>query len=204
MIQTLLHLQLPCQSLSDFYCMFPSSAQCEHTINGLMIPSSWVFVVDNWNTHRSETLVRYVAHREGIDEKAMGRKGKSGILKTMATRKAFLSDRSHRIRSVYLPKNTSWLSQMRSCSRHRGTPRRSARQLHIVGGPEAAVAGLHRLLQLDLYRPCRFHSARRQTAALAQAAASVLRPPRMSSRPWRTTTWHTDCMLDDSSQTRQH
>jgi hypothetical protein len=72
----------------------------------------WVFVVDNLNTHCSETLVRYVASREGIDEETLGRKGKSGILKTMVTRKAFLSDRLHRIRFVYLPKHTSWLNQI--------------------------------------------------------------------------------------------
>ena len=56
--------------------------------------------------------MRYVAQQEGIDESTLGRKGKSGILKSMATRQAFLSDRSHRIRFVYLPKNTSWLNQV--------------------------------------------------------------------------------------------
>ncbi len=74
--------------------------------------ASWVFVVDNLNTHCSESLVRYVARLEGIDEKTLGQKGKSGILKSMATRQAFLSDRRHRIRFVYLPKHTSWLNQI--------------------------------------------------------------------------------------------
>jgi len=72
----------------------------------------WVFVADNLNTHCSEMLVRYVARKEGIDENTLGRKGKSEILKSMATRQAFLSDRSHRIRFVYLPKHTSWLNQI--------------------------------------------------------------------------------------------
>ena len=72
----------------------------------------WVFVVDNLNTHCSESLVRYVARLEGIDESTLGQKGKSGILKSMATRQAFLSDRNHRIRFVYLPKHTSWLNQI--------------------------------------------------------------------------------------------
>jgi hypothetical protein len=57
-------------------------------------------------------LVRYVARLEGIDESTLGEKGKSGILKSVATRQAFLSDRSHRIRFVYLPKHTSWLNQI--------------------------------------------------------------------------------------------
>jgi len=74
--------------------------------------AGWVFVVDNLNTHCSETLVGYVARLEGIDQSTLGRKGKSGILKSMATRQAFLSDRSHRIRFVYLPKHTSWLNQI--------------------------------------------------------------------------------------------
>ena len=74
--------------------------------------AGWVFVVDNLNTHCSESLVRYVARLEGIDESTLGKKGKSGILKSMATRQAFLSDRSHRIRFVYLPKHTSWLNQI--------------------------------------------------------------------------------------------
>ena len=74
--------------------------------------AGWVFVVDNLNTHCSESLVRYVAQLEEIDESTLGQKGKSGILKSMASRQAFLSGRNHRIRFVYLPKHTSWLNQI--------------------------------------------------------------------------------------------
>jgi len=74
--------------------------------------AGWVFVLDNLNTHCSESLVRYVARLEGIDESTLGQKDKSGTLKSMATRQAFLSDRSHRVRFVYLPKHTSWLNQI--------------------------------------------------------------------------------------------
>jgi transposase len=74
--------------------------------------AGWVFVVDNLNTHCSESLVRYVARLEGIEENTLGRKDKCGILKSMSSRQAFLSDRNHRIRFVYLPKHSSWLNQI--------------------------------------------------------------------------------------------
>ena len=72
--------------------------------------ASWVFVVDNLNIHCSETLVNWVAKVCGIEEK-LGKKGVLGILKSVASRQAFLSDRSHRIRFVYTPKHSSWLNQ---------------------------------------------------------------------------------------------
>ena len=71
-----------------------------------------MFVVDNLNTHSSESLVRYVARLEGIDEDTLGKKNRRGILKSGASRQAFLSTSSHRIRFVYLPKHTSWLNQI--------------------------------------------------------------------------------------------
>ena len=72
----------------------------------------WVFIVDNLNTHCSESLVRYIARLEKIDENTLGKKGKCEVLKSMASRQAFLTQRSHRIRFVYLPKHTSWLNQI--------------------------------------------------------------------------------------------
>ena len=74
----------------------------------------WIFIVDQLNTHKSEGLVELVIERCGlnIDEDTLGLKGKSGILKSMATRKAFLEDEGHRIRFVYTPKHTSWLNQV--------------------------------------------------------------------------------------------
>jgi len=74
--------------------------------------AGWVFVVDRLNIHCSESLVRYVARPEGIPEATLGKKRRSGILKSMATRIEFLSDKSHRVRFVYIPKHTSWLNQI--------------------------------------------------------------------------------------------
>ena len=70
--------------------------------------AGWIFVADNLTTHCSESLVRYVARPCGIAED-LGKKGRRGVLKSVATRKAFLTDPGHRIRFVYVPKHTSWL-----------------------------------------------------------------------------------------------
>ena len=74
--------------------------------------AGWVFVMDNLNVHCSESLVRYVARCEGMDESTLGIKGTSGILQSMATRQAFLMERAHRVRFVYTPKHSSWLNQI--------------------------------------------------------------------------------------------
>jgi transposase len=71
-----------------------------------------IFVTDNLNTHKSESLVRLVARLEGIDEAGLGAKRKSGILNNMESRAAFLTDDSHRIVFVYTPKHCSWLNQI--------------------------------------------------------------------------------------------
>lgn len=73
--------------------------------------AGWVFIVDQLNTHKSATLVHLVANQSEI-QIILGVKGKSGILKSMQTRAAFLSDPTHRIRFVYIPKHTSWLNQI--------------------------------------------------------------------------------------------
>ena len=71
----------------------------------------WIFVLDNLNTHQSASLVRWVAQQCHLTED-LGVKERRGILKSMASRAAFLADPAHRIRLVYVPKHTSWLNQI--------------------------------------------------------------------------------------------
>ncbi len=69
------------------------------------------FVVDQLNTHKSESLVRFVADYCGID-KDLGIKGNSGILKSMNTREHFLASPGKKIIFHYTPKHASWLNQI--------------------------------------------------------------------------------------------
>ena len=72
---------------------------------------TWIFIVDQLNTHKSEALVRLVADACDLAVD-LGVKGKAGLLKSMETRAAFLQDPTHRIRFVYTPVHTSWLNQV--------------------------------------------------------------------------------------------
>lgn len=73
--------------------------------------AEWVFVSDQLNTHKSESLVRLVADRIGFRGE-LGVKERTGILRSLASREAFLTDHSHRIRFAYTPKHCSWLNQI--------------------------------------------------------------------------------------------
>jgi hypothetical protein len=71
-----------------------------------------VLILDQLNTHMSESMVKLVAEYEGIDLTDLGIKGKTGILKNKASRKAFLSNPNHQIQFIYTPKHCSWLNQI--------------------------------------------------------------------------------------------
>lgn len=94
----------PTRSEADF---------AQHVEQTVAMDSSagWLFIVDNLTTHCSETLVRWVAKLEGF-EGDLGKKGSSGILENVETRRSFLIDEAHRVRFVYTPKHCSWLNQI--------------------------------------------------------------------------------------------
>jgi transposase len=74
--------------------------------------TKWHLMLDNLNIHQSESLVRWVAEREGIDQENMGIKGKNGILRSMESRAAFLHDPAHQVVFYYTPKHASWMNQV--------------------------------------------------------------------------------------------
>jgi hypothetical protein len=86
-------------------------AHVRRTVESDPTATRWHFVVDNLNTHMSESLVRYVAEVSGITED-LGDKEKRGILRSMVSRAAFLSDPTHTVVFHYTPKHASWLNQV--------------------------------------------------------------------------------------------
>lgn len=70
-----------------------------------------VIFCDQLNTHKSESLVNWIAQTIGYTGE-LGIKGKVGILESQKTRQAFLEDESHKIRFLYTPKHCSWINQI--------------------------------------------------------------------------------------------
>lgn len=66
-------------------------------------------LLDQLNTHKSESLVRLVAKHIGY-EGQLGTKAYKGILKSQKSRMEFLESPKHRIRFVFTPKHCSWLN----------------------------------------------------------------------------------------------
>ena len=73
----------------------------------------WIIILDQLNTHKSESLVRWIAEQIRFkgDLGSSGYHG-SGILKSMVTRQEFLEIKDHRIRFQFTPKHCSWMNQI--------------------------------------------------------------------------------------------
>ena len=74
--------------------------------------TKWHIMLDNLNIHQSESLVRWMAERQGIPPETLGVKGKSGMLQSMESRAAFLHDPTHQVVLYYTPKHASWMNQV--------------------------------------------------------------------------------------------
>jgi putative transposase len=93
----------------------------------------WHFVCDQLHTHQSESLVRWVADLSGVQEE-LGVKGESGILASMASRAAFLSDPTHTVVFHYPPKHSCLPQSDRHLAQHPGAQVAQTGLLHLGGG----------------------------------------------------------------------
>ncbi len=68
-----------------------------------------IIICDQLNTHKSESLVEWIANMcyDNID---LGIKGKKGILKSQKSRMKFLENQKHKVRFYFTPKHCSWIN----------------------------------------------------------------------------------------------
>jgi hypothetical protein len=109
----------------------------------------WHLVLDNLNIHQSEALVLWVAQQEGIAVETLGVKSKSGILRSMESRAAFLHDPTHQVVLYYTPKHASWMNQVEIWLSIQVAQTAETGQFHRAYRFARPNPGLHCLLQSD-------------------------------------------------------
>jgi DDE superfamily endonuclease len=109
--------------------------------------SKWHIMLDNLNIHQSESLVRWVAEREGIAAETLGVKGKSGILQSMESRMAFLHDPTHQIVFYDTPKHACLYESGGNLAWYSGAQTAQTRKLSLARKPARPDSRLHRVLQ---------------------------------------------------------
>jgi hypothetical protein len=122
-------------------------AHVEQTVNSDPL-AGWVFIVDNLDTPQSESLVRYVAAACAISDE-LGKKGKDGVLKSKASRAAFLSEPSHADPLRGHAQAQLVAEPDRDLVQHPGQEVTEAVQLLFARRPQGEDPALHRLLQPD-------------------------------------------------------
>ena len=105
--------------------------------------AGWVFVVDNLNTHCSETLVRYVARLEGIDENTLGKKRQIRNPRINGD-EASVSFRQSPSNSLRVSTETHFVAESdRDCVWDCGSTRHAPRQLRVTCSNEGTPVGVH-------------------------------------------------------------
>jgi thioredoxin-dependent peroxiredoxin len=93
------------------------------------------------NIHQSAALVRWIAEQEGIAAETLGVKGKSGILRSMESRAAFLHNYTHHVVFYYTPKHACLYESGGNLVEHSGAQAAQTRQFPFAGSEQLTVMG---------------------------------------------------------------
>ena len=105
--------------------------------------AGWVFVVDNLNVHCSETLVRYVARLQGIDESTLGKKRQVRYPKINGD-EASVPFGLWSSNSIRVPTETHFVAESdRDCVWDSGSTRHASWKFHVTCSNEGTPAGFH-------------------------------------------------------------